>query len=244
MGLFRNFRRRGDESNTVVGIILLIMLGVFVGPSVLPDILSDTFPAVDEGMPCGALPTGQNRAFQQSLIGRNAIDPLTITVDSTPLAPTTEGDLTIRITVINETIATVAFIFDPNQVIIGDDGSTGVGLLFNVPLNFNIPGNSRNTAGVPNFDEEIIRLLGPRQLCVHRVQIPNSNFANLQLNQPLQVRAYYRVTTRGPISQTAGLNALGTPQPTPIFPDQGLAPITGGYLESEPYTIPFAATAG
>lgn len=223
-------RREGDSSNTVIGIIMLIMLLVFVGPNVLPSLLASTFPFIDEGVPCTFLRTGEDRARHQSWIGRSAVNPLTLRTQVDPLPDLSNPDATwtIRITVQNNTIGTVPFVFDENQVIVGDDiGSSGIGLLFNPVANLST-GNSR-AQGVASFPETSIRLLGPRQRCVHRVIFDANQLGAIQ-SGVTQITSYYRITTAG----TVGLG---------IFPDQGLAIIQGSVVRSNPITVPVSAVA-
>jgi hypothetical protein len=222
-------RRRGDASNTVIGIILLIMLLVFVGPNVIPDLLSRTFPFVDEGVPCQRLRTANDRARHQSLIGRAAQNPLSLRVETSTLPTDVNGMLRISVIVTNNTIGTVPFVFDESQVIIGDDGSSGVGIVFspNVPINL---GKVRQTAGLGSFPEPLIKLLGPRQRCVTTVEIPATQLSGLAAGA--QVTAYYRITAAGATQAVTG----GT-----IFVDQGLAIIPNGVVFSPPTIIPAAA---
>jgi hypothetical protein len=226
-------RRRGDASNTVIGIILLIMLLVFVGPNVIPDLLSRTFPFVDEGVPCQRLRTANNRARHQSLIGRAAQDPLSLRVETSGLPADPSGVLSISVIITNNTIGTVPIVFDETQLIVGDDGSSGVGIVFSPPVPISL-GTVRQTAGVASFPEPLIKLLGPRQRCVTTVSIPATQLSGLAAGA--QVTAYYRITTAGATQAAAG----GT-----IFTDQGLAIIPNGVVFSPPTLIPAASlTAG
>ncbi|MGB1285696.1 MAG: hypothetical protein ACPG7F_04100, partial [Aggregatilineales bacterium] len=166
-------RRDGDTSNTIIGIILLVMLLVFVGPNILPGLLARTFPFVDEGVPCSRLRTTDDRAFHQSLIGRASQNPLSIQVRPGAVPQAADGELIIRTIITNNTIGTVPIIFDADQVIIGDDGSSGVGLLF-TPANSLSTGHIRQTGGATSFSQNTIKLLGPRQRCVHTEYFPGS----------------------------------------------------------------------
>lgn len=224
------FRRVRDSSNSVVGVIMLLLLLVFVGPNVLPNLLARTFPFVYEGTPCTWLRSAQNRSAHQSLIGRAARDPLTLRVQAGAVPTTPDGFLRITITISNNTIGTIPFIYDANEVIIGDDGSSGVGLLFDRPVNM-ITGGFRQTAGLATFPETKIKLLGPRQRCVHTIDIPYSRMdASLLTVAQTPVRAYYRITTAGAAQSTTA----GEPV---IFADQGLALFPNGYAVSEPFII-------
>lgn len=227
-------RRDGDSSNTVIGIILLVMLLVFVGPNVLPSLLSRTFPFIDEGVPCAFLRSADNRADHQSLIGRSAVDPLTLRTQVDPLPQTNSGTWTIRITVQNNTIGTVPFVFNEDQVIVGDNGTSGLGLSFssNISLGLGV-----RTADPASFNEANIRLLGPRQRCVHRAEFP-ATIANVNtIPGNTQVASFYRINTAGGITGDT-INA--------VFTDQGLNILnnTAGFVQSDAVVIPFSATAG
>lgn len=230
------FRRGGDQSNTITGIILLIVLLVFSGPNVLPIVLSRTLPFIYEGAPCGRLRTAENRAFHQSLIGRATTNPLTIRADASPIPQTNDGTLTITITIVNNTIGTVPIIFDPQQVIVGDAvNSSGVGLIFEPTSSIQTNG-FRRTPGATTFVEADIRLLGPRQRCVHRVEFSGAQLDPVIRSGSARVRAYYRITGPGVIQPPAGGRA-------PIFQDQGLAIIPGGIILSEPALLAYQASA-
>lgn len=218
-------RRDGDTSNTVFGVILLVMLLVFVGPDVLPRLLSRTFPFVDEGAPCTRLRTASDRGLHQSLIGRRSSDPFDLDVQVDPLPTDGSGSWIVRIIIVNNTIGTVPLVFDENQVLPVDDGNSGVGLIFNPPANINL--GTIRPAGASTFSNDNIRLLGPRQRCVHRVEIPANQLGSIQPGTTT-VRSYYRITTAGTVLTTA----------TAIFPDQGLALLTNGFTQSEAVTVP------
>ncbi len=213
---------------------MLLLLLVFVGPTVLPNLLSRTFPFVYEGAPCAWLRTANNRAAHQSLIGRAARDPLTIRVAAGAVPTTPDGFLRITITITNNSIGTIPFIYDPNEVIIGDDGSSGVGLLFDRAVNIQL-GTFRQTAGLATFPEAKIKLLNPRQRCVHTIDIPYARMDQSFLTTPVTIRAYYRITTAG------AAQSLVANEPF-IFPDQGLALFTNGYVQSDPFIIVPAPT--
>lgn len=228
--MFDILRRDGDASNTVIGIILLVMLLVFVGPNVLPSVLSRTFPFIDEGVPCTRLRTAEDRGRHQSLIGRSSTNPLSIRTEVDPLPSDAAGTWTVRVTLVNNTIGTVPFVFAENQVIVGDTGTSGVGLIFTPQTNVTIPGNARPTTTA--FADSNIRLLGPRQLCVHRVQIPTNQVLGAVQPGNTTVTSYYRIASPGQVTS-----------PNAIYPDQGLNVIPGGRITSEPVVIPVPATA-
>lgn len=225
------FRRGDDNSNSVVGIVLLVMLLVFVGPTILPTLASRTLDFVDEGVPCTRLRQAENRSNHQSYIGRNSTNPISLRVIPSRLPVQGQGELIIRMVIENSTIGTIPIVFDERQIIVGDDAATsGFGLLFT-------PANGMRTSGVRqtqggNIPETSIRLLGPRQRCVHRIVIPSASLDPVLYNGNSTVQMYYRILTPGATA------------PGGIFPDQGLARITGGFIQSDPVIIlPAEATA-
>jgi hypothetical protein len=233
-------RRDGDSSNTLIGTIILILLLTFVGPDILPQLVANSLPFLDEGIPCTALRTADNRGIHQSLIGRAANDPLIIRTEIDPLPTDGVSNWTVRIIVINNTIGTVPFVFNENQLIIGDEPtSSGLGLVFAPALGMTL---DLNGDGIPNarvqgqtsFPDNDIRILGPRQRCVYRLLIPASQLSGIQAGQT-RVRAYYRITSDGIVQQVG--------QTPAVFFDQGLGVISGGYVESEPVIIPIVAFA-
>jgi hypothetical protein len=229
--LFDFLRRDGDTSNTVFGVILLVMLLVFVGPDVLPRLVSRTFAFVDEGAPCTRLRTASDRGLHQSLIGRSSEDPIDMGIQVEPLPTDGSSPWVIRIIIVNNTIGTVPIVFDENQVLTVDNNTSGVGLIFNPPVNINL--GTIRPQGASTFSNDNIRLLGPRQRCVHRVEIPANQLGGIQPGVTT-VRSYYRITTPGAVLTTA----------TAIFPDQGLALLTNGIAVSEEVTVPIALSVG
>jgi hypothetical protein len=211
--------------------ILLLVLLLLAGPNILPRFLSNIAPQVYEGLPCEWLRTGEDRASHQSLIGRAVENPFSVRVQTSALPTDAAGFLTVRVILVNESLGTVPFVYDPNQVIVGDTNTSGLGVIFS-PTTQLIAGNPRqDSATIP---EAGIRLLGPRQRCVHTIEFPAGNV----LIEPGlssgtgQVRAYYRNNNRGQIVPVVGTLA------TPIYPDQGL---WVGYVESDSVAIPLAA---
>jgi hypothetical protein len=216
-------------SNRIVGVILLVVLAFIAGPNTLPRVLSSLLPAVFyEGVPCAWLRVANDRANHQSLLGRAAPNPISLRVQVDPLPTDPSAMWDVRIIVTNESLGTVPFVYSPNQVIVGDNGSSGLGLLFTPPNGLVTGGQRANTTVIP---DSAIRLLGPRQRCVHTAEFPAGNVlmdANLR-SGATQVRAYYRNNSRGQVVQQPGIVA------TPIFNDQGL---WTGYVESPPVSIP------
>lgn len=220
--------RRPTNSNALVAIFLLVLLAVFAGPGLLPRIISTIIPSADESIPCEWLRNGEDRADHQSLIGRSVASPLTISVRTSALPTTPEQRLKINIIITNDSVGTVAIYYNPTQVRLGDDGVTsGLGLVFNSPGV--IPAGQNQ--GVP-YPEPDIRLLGPRQSCVHVIEFSANQYPDASISTGnATVKAYYRNTTNGATSPTSGLA-------TPVYTNQGM---WVGVAESAPVTIPFAS---
>jgi hypothetical protein len=218
--------------NLIVALFLVILLAMFAGPNLVPRLASQIIPGFDEGVNSTWLPTARDRGNHQSLIGRSAENPISVGVETSPITGDPAGLLVVTIIITNNSLGTVPFIFAPNEVIVGDNGTSGVGIIFN-PANSLTTGGTRTTDG-PAYDESKIRLLAPRQSCVFRVDFPNGNV----LTDPsltggrATVRAYYRATQVGQVMPTPGI------VPTPIYPNQGL---WVGYVESDAVTIPLAS---
>lgn len=225
------FFNRTENPNTLVGIFLLVLLAVFIGPNMLPRIVTSIAPGIDEAVPCAWLQNGIDRANHQSLIGRAAVNPIQLAVRTSAAPNGADSTFRITITVINESLGTVPIVYNEQQVIIGDNGTSGLGLIFDAPVN--IPLNSARS-DASSFPEANIRLLGPRMRCVHRIDFPASQ---VSITPGTSIRAFYRITSAGQITQ------LQNPAATPIYPDQGLAIIRNGYVESPTFTIPITLTA-
>ncbi len=226
--------RRGNNPNTLIGIFLLVLLALFAGPDAMPRLISAFVPNASEGIPCGWLRSADNTANHQSLLGRAATNALVLRVTASPVRQ--DAPLVINIIVQNNSIGTVPIVYNPQQVIVGDNGTSGLGIVFN-------PSNSLSTGGArqdyATFPESGIRLLGPRQRCVHRIEFPASQvLANPTLTSGgSQVLAFYRITSAGQVMAAPGSAA------TPIFPDQGLLTVSSGFVQSEPVRIELQAIA-
>jgi hypothetical protein len=228
----RFFGGGNDNPNAIVGILLLIMLAIFAGPTTLPRLLSDLVPFADEGVPCSRLRIGEDRAFQQSLIGRSVSQgedsPFVLSVRTSAIPADPTQSFTITIVVYNRSLGTVPMFFTPNQITT-TPGSTNNGFGVVVGTNPVSPVQPVDPATVGPYPEESIRLLGPRQRCVHRVEyvfseIPSSS----QFAVPgTEIRAYYR-------NNTAGGIVVGADEGAPIYTDQGL---WVGVTLSEPSTL-------
>jgi hypothetical protein len=221
--------RRSENPNAIAAIFLLVLLAVFAGPNTLPRLLSNVLPFADEGAPCEWLRTAEDLAEHQSLIGRAVANPMALTVKVSPLPTTPDGQLVITITVINQSIGTVPILYNKDRVLVGDNGTSGLGIVFNPP-NSKTTGATRQDAA--SYLESDIRLLGPRQRCTHKIAFPANQIDPNLLSGTAGVTAYYRNNNRGQVAPAPGGLA------TPIFSDQGL---WTGFVQSEPVVIPLAS---
>lgn len=220
---------RRENSNAIAGLFLLVLLAVFAGPTVLPQLLSENVEFVDEGVPCSWLRDASERATHQSLIGRaaaqNQADPpmrLRVRTGSLPAAPTDGYEISVVIT--NETIGTLPFVLPPTTLILDPANPiSGLGVVFN--NNAPIPNNGEQVGSYPDTR---IRLLGPRQTCVYTVTVPFNSIPNSSALTAgnASVRAFYRNAVTGGT----------TPRPgeATVYNDQGL---WIGVVESSPQTL-------
>ncbi len=199
-----------DSPNTFIGVILLVMLAVFVLPDRLPRFIADLSPQLFAGIPCGRLPAAKDLAAHQSALGRSAVDPLLLEVAASKIG--TDDGLTIRLSVTNISLGTVGIIYQEDNIVVAgtDDSSDGFGLIINPA-----PASGTQDREDPNpasYAEADIRLLGPRQNCVHATEVTAS--AGM-IAAGGTARAYYRMSVAG--EQQAP--SEGARQ---IYPDQGL----------------------
>jgi hypothetical protein len=221
------FLRRGENPNLLIGIFMLLLLAFLAGPNTLPRIVAEIVPEyVFSGVPCDWLRSSDDRARHQSLLGRRVTNPFELTVDSSAIPLEGSGALTIRITIRNNSLGTVPVVYNPNQIMVGDNGTTGMGIIFSNTNSLNgiFPPRAPDPASFPESD---VRLLGPRQSCVVTLSIPAGNVLidPVLTSGTAEVRAYYRSNARGALTPGAG---------TAIYPDQGL---WQGFVQSAPTII-------
>ena len=214
--------RFADRSFVILFIIVLV--GLALGPNVLPRLLAQAIPGFDQGVPCAWLRTGTDRAFHQSLLGRAADQPIQLSLRVSALPTKPDGFLTMTITVTNNSLGTVPFVFNPQQVIVGDSGSSGLGLIFTPQTSLDLGYTRPSDTGT--FPEANIRVLQPRQSCIYEADFPAGNV----LIDPTvrtgnaEVRAFYRSNGPGQVVPDPATPA------TPIYRDQGLT--RNYYVES------------
>lgn len=216
--------RRTENPNAVAAVFMLVLLAVFAGPDVLPRIFS-SIPFVDEGVACDNLRLGDERDVHQSLIGRevatNPEAPLNLNIVTNTISGV-DDQLVVSITVSNRTLGTLPILIVEDSVLVNQGGGqSGLGVSFDG----NIIGAS---AGPPAGTQ--VRLLGPRQVCVHRVAFRVAELPQGFLTGAGSVTAYYRNNSPG-IAGQSGLRA-------PVYADQGL---WVGLTQSEPYIVPVSS---
>jgi hypothetical protein len=211
----RFFNRR-DNPNAIVGLFLLILLAVFAGPNTLPQLLSTAVPFVDEGVPCEWLRPGSERAAHQSLIGRivsqRSAPPISLSVRTSTITGDPDQVFAVTVTVINQTLGTIPILVTPGNLILDPNQAVnGLGVVFNSDAP--VPAIGENVASYP---ENRIRLLGPRQRCVHRVEYRLSDFPNVSAIAfgGATIKAFYRNDSTGSAPPAAGQQT--------IYTDQGL----------------------
>jgi hypothetical protein len=214
--------RNSNNPNAAVGVFLLILLGVFAGP-MLPNLISRAVPGVTIDTPCEWLRTSAGRAQHQSLLGRSAPEPIALEIATTNIPATADARLTISVIVINRSLGTVPFLFNPGQVRIGDDNTSGLGIIFDGTSALN-SGTIRQDAG--SFPENNIRILGPRQRCVYRFEFTIDQVRSAGLSANTSVRAFYRIN---------GTGVVGSQGSSVIFSDQGFRTL---FVQSAPVLIP------
>ncbi|MCY4070238.1 MAG: hypothetical protein OXG60_02960 [Chloroflexi bacterium] len=210
----------GYNPNPFIGIILLIVLLVFVLPDRLPQFISDLSPYLFGGIPCARLPAARDLAAHQSVIGRSVQDPLQLAV--APTAPNESGDLLIRLTVSNLSLGTLPIVFQEDNIVVAasDDESNGFGFIVE-------PEPAEGTRGrqgpdPDGYEESDIRLLGPRQRCVHALDLIA---AQDMIDNGGTIRAYYRMSLPGEhLTQSEGVRS--------IYDDQGLDYLSEGVVFS------------
>lgn len=220
----RYLRRDDDNPNTFIGIILLIVLGVFVGPNLLPEFVSDLSPLLFAGVPCQRLPEASDLAAHQSIIGRSVEDPLLIEVDANGIGD--DGLLVVRLTITNESLGTIAIYYNEDDIPTSDNGTNGFGIVISpAPIS---GGVGRQTGNLTSYPENDIRMLGPRQKCVHSYTMIA---APQMVSGGGTVQGFYRMTVNGD-------HQPQSPNTATIYADQGLGILTGGVVLSEVVQIP------
>ena len=214
-----------NNPNAFIGIVLLVVLVIFVLPDRLPAFIADLSPHLFAGIPCVRLPAARDLAAHQSILGRQAQDPLRLTLSASDIND--EGKLVIRLSATNSSLGTIPIVFQEDNLVIAqaDDDSDGFGIIIQ-------PGPSQGARERvdPNpatYTEEDIRLLGPRQNCVHSIEIVAS--ADM-IADGGTASAWYRMRIAG--AQQPQRESLRE-----IYSDQGLDILADGVVFSETIEI-------
>jgi len=214
-----------NNPNAFIGIILLVVLVVFVLPDRLPGSIADLSPQLFAGIPCARLPAARDLAAHQSILGRQAQDPLQLKL--TAGAINDEGGLVMRLTVANRSLGTAPIVFQEGNFVVAeaDDDTDGFGLIIQPAPDAGL--RERANPNPATYDENDIRLLGPRQACVHTLEL---------------VAAAAMISDGGSASAWYRMRAAGEQQPQSegvreVFPDQGLDIFTEGVVFSEEIKI-------
>lgn len=214
-----------NSPNAAIGIILLIVLGVFAVPNLLPKFVSGLSPHLFAGMPCSRLRSAKDLAAHQSIIGRAVQDPLTLEVTVTDIDA--DGTVLIRLTVTNSSLGTVPIVYQEDNVAVSadDDQTHGFGIIIDPAPSAGL--RPRRDANPIAYHEADIRMLGPRQKCAHSLSVT----ASPQLiSDGGGVRAYYRMAV-------SGAHPPSSPAARLIYADQGLDILTEDALFSAPAKI-------
>lgn len=202
-----------SNPNAFIGLILLLVLGVFVLPDRLPNFI--------ESIPCSRLPAAQDLSAQQSALARALEDPLRLGVAASAISA--EGVLTIRLSVSNSSLGAAPIVFQADNIVIAgaDDSSNGFGLIVDPPPAADL--KERSLPAPTGYEESDIRLLGPRQSCVHVVELTASE---AMIAAGGTVQAWYRMSIAGDQQpQSDGARE--------IYSDQGLRILSEDIVRSE-----------
>lgn len=214
-----------DNPNAFIGIILIVALVVFVLPDRLPAFFAELAPNLFAGIPCARLPAAKDLAAHQSILARQTQDPLQLALSASELDK--DGALTLRLTVTNLSLGLAPIVFQPDNMEIAeaDQGADGFGISVKpAPAK---GGSSRQNPNPTSYSESDIRLLGPRQSCLHAMELVASS---KMVAAGGTVRARYRMTIAGAQQpQSDGVQA--------IFQDQGLDILSEGVVYSKEIAI-------
>jgi hypothetical protein len=210
-----------NNPNVFIGLVLLVVLAVFVLPDRLPSFIPELSPYFFAGIPCSRLPAAKDLAAHQSILGRSAEDPLQLEIAASEIG--TNGKLVVRLTISNTSLGTVPIVYQEGNIVVAgaDDTTNGFGIIIDPPPS---AGSSvRSDRDPASYAEADIRLLGPRQGCVHSAGVTASD---TMIADGGTARAWYRMTVSGEHQP----QSEGTRQ---IYPDQGLAILSEDEVFSE-----------
>jgi len=213
-----------NNPNAFIGLILLIVLVVFVLPERLPDFLAELSPRFFGGIPCARLPAAAGLAAHQSILGRQTRDPLRLALNTGGIND--EGALMLRLSLTNMSLGAVPIVFQADNIAVADadDETDGLGIVIAPAVDL----NERADPNPAGYDESDIRLLGPRQTCVHSLELLASPD---MIADGGRASAYYRM-------RVAGAHQPGSGGARQIYADQGLDILSDGVVFSPEIEIP------
>ena len=214
-----------NNPNAFIGLILLVVLAVFILPDRLPRFIADLSPYLFAGIPCGRLPAANDLAAHQSIIGRSVADPLLLEIAAAEIDE--ENKLALRLSVTNRSLGAVPIVYQEDHITVApaDDSSDGFGIIVEPE-----PADGAYRRSEPNpetYAETDIRLLGPRQSCVHATEI---TAGAAMVRDGGFAQAWYRMSVAGAQQpQSEGMRE--------IYSDQGLDILTEGVVFSNELEI-------
>lgn len=214
-----------NNPNAFIGIVLLVVLFVFVLPDRLPGSIAGLSPQLFAGIPCARLPAAKDLAAHQSILGRQAQDPLQLKLAAGDIH--NDGELVMRLSVANISLGTVPIVFQADNFVVADadDDTDGFGLIIQPAPEEGLL--ARANPNPATYDEGDIRLLGPRQTCVHSIELAASA---AMVSDGGSASAWYRMRAAGEQQpQSEGVRE--------VFPDQGLDILSEGVVFSEEVDI-------
>ena len=214
-----------SNPNTFIGLILLVLLGIFVLPDRIPQFIADLSPYWFGGIPCGRLPEAKDLAAHQSIIGRAVSDPLLLEIAASQIDA--EDQLVIRLSVTNRSLGVVPIVYQAGNISVAaaDDATDGFGFIVKpAPA---AGAKERTNPNPATYVEADIRLLGPRQRCVHATTL---TAAAAMVADGGAAQAWYRMSV-------AGAQQPQSDGPREIYPDQGLDILSEGVVFSNELEI-------
>ena len=206
-----------DKNRLIGGFILFLFISLAGGEIIYRT--TSVIPGVDESFPCSWLPSPDDLANHQSLVGRRAAtvgQPIQLRVLSNRIPPVgSNRSFVVSILVVNRSLGTIPMVYDPDEVIVGDNNTSGLGIIFSTGSNLFVPG-ATTRVDEASYTDDRLRVLGPKQSCIHKLLFSADQIDASLRTGNATVRAYYRGNNAGTISP------LPPPNPTPIYTDQGL----------------------
>ncbi len=214
-----------NNPNAFIGIILLVVLVVFVLPDRLPSAIGGLSPGLFGSLPCARLPAAKDLAAHQSILERQAQEPLRLQLTASDIND--EGGLVMRLSVANTSLGTAPIVFQTDNFVVAeaDDESDGFGIIIQLAPAAGL--SARTDPNPSTYAEGDIRLLGPRQTCVHSLELVASA---AMIRDGGSASAWYRMRAAGEQQpQSEGVRE--------IFADQGLDILSDGVVFSEEIEI-------